>query len=71
MFVLAMRFVDVYWLVTPDFDHGAFHLSWQDIAAAAALNGLWLAYFLTQLGKRPLMPLNDPNLEEALEHGRE
>ena len=35
------------------------------------LVGLWLAYFLTQLEKRPLMPLNDPHLEEALEHGRE
>jgi len=33
--------------------------------------GIWMAYFLTQLEKRPLMPLNDPHLEEALEHGRE
>jgi hypothetical protein len=33
--------------------------------------GLWLGYFLTQLEKRPLMPLGDPQLKEALEHGRE
>ena len=33
--------------------------------------GLWLAYFFTQLQKRPLLPVNDPNLEEALAHGRE
>jgi hypothetical protein len=35
------------------------------------LLGIWLAYFLRQLEKRPLMPINSPNLEEALQHGRE
>ena len=33
--------------------------------------GLWLAYFLTQLEKLPLMPKNAPHLEEVLEHGRD
>ena len=37
----------------------------------SVLIGLWLAYFLRQLEKRPLMPLHDPQLKEALEHGRE
>ena len=42
-----------------------------DFAAPLGLIGLWMAWFLTQLAKRPLMPVNDPNLMEALEHGRE
>ena len=71
IFVLCMRFVDVFWLVAPDFDKGAFRLSWMDITTPAGLCGIWLAYFLYQLEKRPLMPLNDPHLLEALEHGRE
>ena len=41
-----------------------------DFAAPIGLGGIWLAYFLYQLEKRPLMPLHDPHLEEALEHGR-
>jgi len=41
-----------------------------DITAPLGIGGVWLAYFLYQLEKRPLMPLNDPHLEEALEHGR-
>ena len=71
IFVLCMRFVDVFWLVAPDFAKGVFRVSWMDITAPAGLCGIWLAYFLYQLEKRPLMPLNDPHLQEALEHGRE
>jgi len=71
VFVLLMRLVDLYWLVAPDFTKGPFSPSWMDLAAPTGVTGLWLAYFLTQLEKRPLMPLNDPELQEALEHGRE
>lgn len=71
VFILFMRLVDLYWVVAPDFLKGSFGVSWMDFAAPLGLIGLWLAYFLAQLEKRPLMPLRDPHLEEALEHGRE
>ena len=71
IFVLFMRMVDLYWLVAPDFRKGRFGLSWMDFAAPVGMGGIWLAYFLIQLARRPLMPLNDPHLAEALEHGRE
>ncbi len=71
VFILFMRFVDLYWLVAPDFSKGGFHVSWMDFAAPIGIGGIWLWYFLTQLEKRPLMPLNDPQLEGALHHGRE
>ena len=70
-FILCMRLVDLYWLVAPDFRKASFGLSWMDFAAPMGLIGLWLAFFLWQLEKRPLMPINNPNLEEALQHGRE
>ena len=71
IFVLCMRLVDLYWLVGPEFRKESFGLSWMDLAAPVGLLGIWLAYFFTQLQKRPLMPLQEPHLEEALEHGRE
>jgi hypothetical protein len=70
IFILLMRYVDVFWLVTPDFEKGAFHLSWVDITAPIGIGGVWLAYFLRQLEKRPLLPVNEPHLVDALEHGR-
>jgi len=71
VFILAMRLVDLYWLITPGFRKEGFGVSFLDFTIPVGLVGLWLAYFLAQLEKRPLMPLNAPYLEEALEHGRE
>ncbi|MGA2594509.1 MAG: hypothetical protein ABSH32_31810, partial [Bryobacteraceae bacterium] len=69
--VIVMRFVDLYWLVAPDFRKGNFGVSWMDFLAPVGLGGIWLATFLWQLERRPLMPVGDPELEEALELGRE
>jgi hypothetical protein len=69
--VLVMRFVDLYWMVAPDFHKARFTISWMDFLLPIGLGGIWLAVFLWQLEYRPLMPLGDPHLEEALEHGRE
>ncbi|HWB83325.1 MAG TPA: hypothetical protein VG675_04240 [Bryobacteraceae bacterium] len=71
MFILLMRYVDLYWLVAPDYLKASFGISWMDFTAPIGLGGVWVAYFLTELGKRPLIPVNDPYLEEGLEHGRQ
>jgi hypothetical protein len=71
IFILCIRFVDLYWIVMPTFRTKSFGLSWMDFTVPLGLFGLWLAYFLTQLEKRPLMPRNAPHIEEVLEHGRE
>jgi hypothetical protein len=70
IFVLCMRVVDVYWLVTPDASKTGLAVSWVDLAALIGLGGIWLAFFFRQLEKRPLMPINSPDLVETLEHGR-
>ena len=69
--VIAMRFVDLYWIVAPDFQGARFTVSWMDFLLPIGLGGSWLGWFLWQLAQRPLMPVGDPQLEEALEHGRE
>lgn len=70
VFIQCMRVVDTYWLVAPDAAKGPLAVSWMDFATLLGLGGIWLAYFLYQLEKRPLMPLEAIGLEEALEHGR-
>ena len=64
--ILAMRVVDVIWLVEPSFNRERFHLSWMDLVAPIAMGGLWIATFAWQLQKRSLVPINDPQLEQAL-----
>jgi hypothetical protein len=74
--VLFMRLVDLFWLIaprpigeTPATSHAQIHLSWMDLVAPLGLGGIWLWFFIWQLGKRPLLPFNDPKLEEAIEQG--
>ena len=70
MWLVVMRFVDLMWLIGPAFGHDghAASISWLHPAAFAAVGGLFLWYFIRQLQDRPLLPINDPYLEEALEH---
>jgi hypothetical protein len=66
LLILIMRVVDVIWLIEPTFNREHFHLSWMDLAAPIAMGGLWIATFAWQLQKRSLVPINDPQLEQAL-----
>ena len=68
--IFLMRFIDVYWLIVPEFNRGHLKIEWMSLAAPIAFGGLWIAFFIWQLGLRPLLPINDPFFEEALEHGR-
>lgn len=69
--VLLMRFVDLFWLIVPEFHRGQFAFSWMDIIAPIGIGGIWLAFFAWQLQQRPLLPLNDPKLQEIIERGQE
>lgn len=74
IFILCIHVVEVFWLIEPNFtsvDHPAFTLSWLDIVSPIGFGGLWLAMFFRTLPTRPLMPLGTPDLQKALNHGRE
>jgi hypothetical protein len=74
IFIICIRVVDVFWLVEPNFvdvKHPVFTVSWLDFAAPLGFGGLWLAMFFRTLPTRPLMPLGAPDLQKALDHGRE
>jgi hypothetical protein len=81
-FVLLMRLVDLYYLISPNptvHGHGENHLTtivepsqiFWGFVATVAIGGLWLTAFAWFLRKRPLIPFNDPFLENAIAHGRE
>ncbi|MGE3241829.1 MAG: hypothetical protein AB7G28_02690 [Pirellulales bacterium] len=68
--LLVMRYVDLYWLVVPGFQHGqysdkwlSFH--WLDLATMSAIGGGWLALFGWRLLARVQLPIYDPELVEA------
>jgi hypothetical protein len=44
-----------------------FFVHWLDLAAPLAIGGIWVWSFLAQLVQRPLLPVRDPHLADALE----
>jgi hypothetical protein len=78
--LLVVRFIDLFMLVSPEFDssgmnlhmvagehEGGFFVHWLDLAAPIAIGGLWVWMFFTQLAQRPLLAARDPYLREALQ----
>ena len=65
--ILVMRLVDLLWMIGPAFTKEHFHVSWMDVVAPVAFGGLWLSMFASQLRKRSLIPINDPQFETVLE----
>jgi len=72
LLLMFMRYVDLFWLIVPNF-HG--HVQWLDIVmnvvTFTAIGGLWLGIFFYKLSQRALLPVNDPHFSEMLEakHG--
>jgi hypothetical protein len=83
VWMLFVRFADLYMMVSPEFDasgganlhllageHAShFFVHWLDLAAPVAIGGLWLWMFFTELRRRPLLATGDPYLRAALESG--
>jgi hypothetical protein len=65
--LLAMHYVDVFWLVLPVL-HREDALHWMDLPALAAVVGSAAAFSAWRLGGQPLVPRHDPRLAQALEY---
>ena len=67
--IICMHLVDLFWLVMPAFHPAGLYVHWLDVVAPVGIGGLWIAVFVWQLQRRPLLPLHDPRLQGAMEHG--
>jgi hypothetical protein len=71
--VLAMHWLDLVWLVVPaSSDPASPRIPWIELplclVAMLGIGGLCTAFFIGHLKGRPLIPLNDPNLNQVIEH---
>jgi hypothetical protein len=68
--MMVMRLVDLFWQVEPSYVGAAGRqqpaMEWMYLAVPAALFGGWLWLYGSQLKRRPLLPLNDPQLGEVV-----
>lgn len=69
--VIVMRVIDLFWLVAPEFRPHGLTIDWFDPVAVVGLCGVWLALFIRELKARPMLPLRDPHLADALSAGEQ
>ena len=64
--LLFMQLVHNYYLVMPSFPDTTIAEHWMDFLMPLGLGSIWLAYFLWQLQRYPLLPRRDEDLAEAM-----
>jgi len=66
MWMIAVRFLDLFYLIGPEAYPNGLSFHWLDVAATIGVGGIWFALFTTNLRSRPLLPLGEPELAKAL-----
>jgi hypothetical protein len=66
VFVAVMCWVDMYWLVIPEFSPGVARFGALDILVYLAVAGVYSAVLIWRLGRTSLVPEKDPRLVESL-----
>ncbi len=74
IFMLFARLLDMFWLIEPNFKDAAgnLHLAGNGsilayITVPIAILSFWAVFYLGELGRRPLIAVNDPHTAEVLE----
>ncbi|MEP6903765.1 MAG: hypothetical protein ABJA66_18725 [Actinomycetota bacterium] len=75
IFILVLRITDVFYHIAPsptvlgqEPHFNGFWLLY--LLGPVAVGGIWLSFFFKELAQRPLVPIHDPFMENAIEHGK-
>jgi hypothetical protein len=68
VWLILMRWVDLFWMTRPEFSKDHVVLSILDVLLPVGLIGIWLFLFIVNLKQQPLLPLGEPKLAEAIKH---
>ena len=74
IFMISARLIDMFWLIEPNFRDASENLHIAGnfgilayVTVPIAVVALWASFYLTELGRRPLIAVNDPHTAEVLE----
>jgi hypothetical protein len=67
-FIVAIRLVDLIWIVAPNFNQSGMPVSLANVGIPVGLGGLWVYLFAGRLRQHPLVPVNDPYFKDMLAH---
>jgi hypothetical protein len=70
VWIMLMRYVDLFWIIEPNFSK-TFSVTLADVVVSIAIGCIWLAYFFRNLSSLPLLPAYDVSANEVLEAAHE
>jgi hypothetical protein len=68
-YIVAIRLLDLIWIVSPEFNQGntvAFPVSIANVFLPIGMFGIWVFLFARSLRSLPLLPANDPYFKEMV-----
>lgn len=66
IWLLLMHWVDLYWLIFPNFHKETAHLSWMDLTTLIGIGGIFIWFVWQKFEKYAVVPLNDPHLMTSI-----
>jgi len=68
--LLFMRWVDLLWIIEPNYST-TLTVTWSDVVVSIAMCGIWMWFFFRNLASMPLLSVNDADAKDVLEpaHG--
>ncbi len=73
IFILATRYLDMYWIIRPNYQPKANELlgptfGLVDILCLIGLGGIWLGTIVLIASNNPITAIGDPRLKDSLHH---
>lgn len=66
--LVVMRYVDIFWWITPTFSPESFWIHPLHLTTALGIGGVWVWRYVGNLAAYPLLAVNDPVITAELEH---
>jgi hypothetical protein len=66
VWMLAFCWLDIFWLIMPQFDDGAYHAGLIDLAALVGVGGIFVAFVVRRAAHDSLRAMRDPRLPDSL-----
>ncbi len=66
VWMIFIQMVDFYWLVMPSVDTTGVHVDLTDVLVFVSMGSLFFGWFFLNLGKKAIVPFNDPRLNESI-----
>jgi hypothetical protein len=66
VWLIIMCYIDIFWLIQPNFQHHGAHFGLADVASILAIGGFFMFMFIRRLNAANLIPAGDPRLPDCL-----